>query len=97
MLASRPGDKITASQRVGAVGRLRRRVEVGPADFFNLGLELLRILLRGVEPHFLAVRLHGGLLQEAADLRHGNSRHDLPLDRLVAQLPERPVVDRPAR
>jgi hypothetical protein len=45
----------------------------------------------------LAVRLNGCLLQEAADLRHGNSLHDLPRDGLVTQFPERPVVDRPAR
>ena len=47
---------------------------LGPV--FELGPELLRILLRRVQPHFLAVRLNGGLLQETADLGDGNVRHE---------------------
>ena len=80
-----------------ASGGLRRRLEVGSANVFDLGLELLRILFRGVEPHFLAVRLNGCLLEKTADLGHRNIFHDLPRERLVTQFSERPVVDRPAR
>jgi hypothetical protein len=61
--------RLVHAHRVRAIGhRLRRRLKIGSANIVDLGLEFLGILLCCVEPHFLAVRLNGCLLQKAADL-----------------------------
>ena len=77
----------------GPVRSCERRV----ADHGRFLLELLRVLLRRVEPHLRTVRLDRSRLQVPADLRDGDARHDLPLEHLVAQLTVSPAVDRSVR